>query len=254
MKLFFRKFGSGKPLLILHGLFGISDNWLSIAKELAAANEVYTLDLRNHGRSPHTENFSYSDMVEDIYEFITDLNLRKISILGHSMGGKVAMNFALEYPHRLDHLIIVDIAPREYPVFHQTIIQGLLNIPVNRIQSRKEADRILSDYVKNIRIRQFLLKNLYRQDDGAFRWRINLPVIADRLPDIGQGLSKQGKIDTPALFIRGEESDYITESDIPNIKIIFPQSQVLTIPGASHWVHSEYPEKVIELVIEFLRK
>ena len=123
MKLFFRKMGSGSPLLILHGLLGTSDNWMSIAKELAKSFEVYILDMRNHGRSPHTNKFSYPDMVEDIYEFITDLNLRKISLMGHSMGGKIAMNFALEYPHRMENLIILDIAPREYSLFHQNIIQ-----------------------------------------------------------------------------------------------------------------------------------
>ena len=168
MKLHFKKLGSGDPILILHGLFGISDNWITIAKSLAKKHLVYLLDMRNHGRSPHTAAFTYADMVEDIYEFLTDMRLRQVSIIGHSMGGKTAMNFAQEYPHRINKLIIIDISPRKYPVFHRNIIDGLLTLDISKLNSRKDADEKLTEKISSRRIRQFLLKNLTRNDDGFF--------------------------------------------------------------------------------------
>ena len=252
MKLHFKKLGSGDPILILHGLFGISDNWITIAKSLAKKYLVYVLDMRNHGRSPHTEAFTYADMVEDVYEFLTDMNLRQVSMIGHSMGGKTAMNFALEYPNRLNKLIIIDISPREYPVFHRNIIDGLLTLDISKLNSRKDADVKLTEKISSRRIRQFLLKNLTRNDDGFFTWRINLPVIAGNLSEIGSEIKSKSSFSTPTLFIRGGESEYIRESDFQLIQDQFTNSKIITIPGTSHWVHSEAPEKVFKVIDAFL--
>jgi len=252
MKLYSRQMGKGEPLLILHGLFGISDNWLSIARQLAQSHHCYILDMRNHGRSPHSPDLNYDDMIEDIYEFLTDFRLRKVSILGHSMGGMTAMKFAFEYPHRLDKLIVVDIAPKTYPVIHQDIIRGLVSIPLNTIKSRKEADNYLKEYVPSSRIRQFLLKNLRRQEDQSYAWRINLDAIQGHASSIGQGISGDYSYDQPALFIRGGDSNYIMDEDIPRIQKIFSDVSIVTIPGASHWVHAEKPEEFITAAQTFL--
>ena len=252
MKLHFKKFGSGDPVLILHGLFGISDNWITIAKSLAKKYLVYLLDMRNHGRSPHTEAFTYADMVEDIYEFLTDMSLRQVSIIGHSMGGKTAMNFAQEYPHRINKLISIDISPRKYPVFHRNIIDGLLTLDISKLNSRKDADEKLTEKISSRRIRQFLLKNLTRNDDGFFTWRINLPVIAESLSEIGAEIKSKSTFSTPTLFIRGGKSEYIGDSDFQLIQDQFTNSEIITIPGASHRVHSEAPEEVFKVIDAFL--
>jgi pimeloyl-ACP methyl ester carboxylesterase len=252
MKLHFKKFGAGDPILILHGLFGISDNWITIAKSLAKNYLVYVLDMRNHGRSPHTEAFTYTDMVEDVYEFLTDLNLRQVSMIGHSMGGKTAMSFALEYPHRLNKLIIIDISPRKYPIFHKNIIEGLLALDINKLNSRKDADIQLTEKIASRRIRQFLLKNLARNDDGSLTWRINLPVIAENLSEIGAEIKSKSLFSNPTLFLRGGKSEYIGESDFQIIQDQFTNSEIITIPGTSHWIHSEAPEEVFKVIDAFL--
>ena len=252
MKLYSRQLGKGTPLLILHGLFGISDNWLSIAKRLAHSHHCYILDMRNHGLSPHSPELIYDDMVEDIYEFLTDFRLRKVSILGHSMGGMTAMKFAFEYPHRLEKLIVVDIAPKIYPVIHQDIIRGLASIPIDTIKSRKQADNYLKEYVSSSKTRQFLLKNLQRLEDQSYTWRINLKAIQKHTSGIGQGISGNYFYDQPTLFIRGGDSNYILDEDIPRIRKIFSEVSIITIPGASHWVHTEKPEEFMAAVRAFL--
>ncbi len=252
MKLHFKKYGDGAPVIILHGLFGMSDNWISIAKDLAKDKLVFLLDMRNHGRSPHIEAHNYSDMIEDIYEFLTDMNLRQVNFIGHSMGGKAAMNFAFEYPHRVNKLVIIDISPRAYPVFHSTIIDSLLGLDIDTIKSRKEANDQLAVSIPSKRIRQFLLKNLYRKDNGSFSWRINLPVIAKNLMQIGAEVKSKTPFKNPTLFIRGAESEYIGNDDIKLIEELYPDAKIVTIPNASHWVHSEAPEQVFTEINKFL--
>ena len=252
MKLHHRVVGKGDPLLILHGIFGNSDNWLGIAKQLSARHRCYILDMRNHGRSPHSPDLNYDDMVEDIYEFLTDFGLRTVSMIGHSMGGIVAMKFAFDYAHRLDKLIIVDIAPKAYPALHKEIIEGLCAIPVNLIESREQAEQILSEYVSSNRIRQFLLKNLYRKDNGQYAWRINLKAIKEHVSDIGRGISGSYRYEKPTLFIRGEKSDFILEEDKDRIRTMFPQGLIVDIPGASHWVHAEKQKAFVEAVSSIL--
>jgi len=253
MKLYSRILGAGDPVIILHGLFGASDNWLTIGKELAQSYKCFLLDLRNHGRSPHSPGLNYDDMSEDLYEFLTDFNLRTVFAIGHSMGGMTAMKFALEYPHRVAKLVVVDIAPRPYPPMHSEILAGLMAIPVASLHTRKEADRILAAYVPSFRIRQFLLKSLQRTDKGRYEWRINLDAIAGHLKDIGSGISGDNIYEKPALFIRGEKSDFITDEDLPLIKKKFPQSKVVTVAGGTHWLHAEKTDELVRILREFLQ-
>jgi pimeloyl-ACP methyl ester carboxylesterase len=252
MKLFCRQIGNGDPVVILHGLFGMSDNWLSIAKELSLVHHCYILDLRNHGRSPKSPDLNYDDMVEDIYEFLTDFGLRTVSLIGHSMGGIVAMKFAFEYSHRINKLVIVDIAPKSYPALHQNILDGLKSIPIDKIKSRREADEYLKKFVSFHKTRQFLLKNLYRRDDQTYAWRVNLDAIYDHASNIGRGISTEHMYEKPTLFIRGEKSDYILPEDEKMIKNIFPHATIFEIPDASHWVHAEKPKEVLEALETFL--
>jgi pimeloyl-ACP methyl ester carboxylesterase len=252
MHLNFRKTGQGKPLIILHGLFGSADNWLSIAKGLENDFTTYLLDLRNHGDSGHQTEWNYKVMAEDLLEFMEDHQLEKAHLLGHSMGGKICMTFALSHPDLVERLIIVDIAPRYYPVHHQTILEGLNSIDMARISSRREADEALEKHVKERGVRQFLLKSLGRNEQGKFMWKINLPVITEQIENVGAAIEKEGRFEHPTLFMGGENSKYIQDSDKEEIEGIFPNAHIIKIKNAGHWIHAEQPEAVIKTVRAFL--
>ncbi|UII33721.1 alpha/beta fold hydrolase [Fulvivirga ulvae] len=252
MKLNYREIGEGKPLIILHGLFGSSDNWMSVAKELEGHFKMYLIDQRNHGQSPHSDEFNYAAMASDLSEFIEEHRIENPSILGHSMGGKTAMNFAINHADKWDKLIVVDIAPRAYPVHHDTILKGLKSIDVDNLKSRGEADKQLAEYVRDLGTRQFLLKNLARKSEGGFEWKINLPVIDKNIEAMGEGIQQQLAIEKDVLFIRGENSDYIQDKDNILIVQLFPNSEVKTVKNAGHWVHAEQPEALLEIIREFL--
>jgi esterase len=243
--------GKGDPILILHGLFGNSDNWLPIARRLADDHLIYLADMRNHGKSPVDPVFTLDAMVEDVYEFINDLGLRTISLIGHSMGGMVAMNFAMEYAHRVDRMAIIDIAPRPYPVLHDDILRYLLELDLATLKSRHDADMRLSRRIPSRAVRQFLLKSLYRAEDGRYKWHLNLPVIKKNLSEIRKGIMKPHRTDIPVLFIRGEKSEYLKDTDAVQIPEIFSNARVETIQNASHWVHSEAPDEVYTCLKEF---
>jgi len=251
MKLFFREYGQGKPLIILHGLFGSSDNWLTQAKLLADSFKVYTVDLRNHGLSPQSDLFDYPSMVSDLKEFIDDHNIIDAVFIGHSMGGKAAMNFAFAHPGKIDKLIVVDISPRAYNLEHYTILDGLNAIPIDSITSRNEADEILSQYVPETDVRQFLLKNLQRKPNGGFSWKINLPVLTQKLSNIGVDLQVEGTFTKPTLFIRGVRSNYVLDSDWSRISTLFPKAMLETM-DTGHWVQAEKPKEFVDLVIQWL--
>lgn len=254
MELNYKVFGEGKPLIILHGLFGSADNWLTIAKDLAEHNyQIFLVDQRNHGDSPHSDEFNYSAMAADLNEFIETHQLERPLILGHSMGGKTVMKFAVNYADKWDKIIVVDIGPKAYPVHHDVILKGLKSIDLPNIKSRGDADKQLSEYVKDMGTRQFLLKNLARDKQGGYKWKINLPVIDKNIENVGEGLEEPLAIEKEVLFIRGEKSDYIIDQDIILINQIFPNSEVKTIKGAGHWVHAEKPKEVEELMLEFFR-
>ncbi|MBI3501672.1 MAG: alpha/beta fold hydrolase [Bacteroidetes bacterium] len=278
MKLFFRKLGEGKPLFILHGLFGLSDNWATIGKMLSDSFEVYLIDLRNHGNSPHSDEWTYSAMANDIKDVMEDVKGQmadgKIILIGHSLGGKVAMQFASMYPEKIEKLIVVDMAPKDYPGNQFDFIEKLLSINLSKMKSRKEAEVELRKIIRDEATIQLLLKNiqwknsppspLFQKERGdevgvsSLEWKFNLQVIAENQNKIGKTFSLGEKpINTPTLFIRGEKSNYILDSDIPQIKKYFPSSVpiaigIKTIAGAGHWVHADKPKEFAEAVKEFI--
>ncbi|MEH0157912.1 alpha/beta fold hydrolase [Limibacter armeniacum] len=252
MELFYREQGSGQPLIILHGLFGSSDNWLSIAKTLSEDYHVYIVDQRNHGQSPNTPEFDYETFVEDLKNFIQEKGIENPIIIGHSMGGKVAMQFAAKYPEMLSKLVVVDISPRQYPIHHQTILEGLNAIDIDNLKGRGDADKALATYVPEMGVRMFLLKNLYRKPEGGFGWRINLPVITEKIGNVGQRLTTNGVIDVPSLFVGGKNSNYIQASDKEEINTLFRNVDIKMVDGAGHWIHAEQPEKFLSAVREFI--
>lgn len=252
MKLFYRELGGkGQPLIILHGLFGSSDNWLTQAKMLAGKFHVYTIDQRNHGQSPHSDDFNYDLLADDIHGFLIMNAIDDPIVLGHSMGGKAAMKFAIAHQELLSKLIVVDIAPKAYPVQHTKIIEGLKSIPVDSISSRNEAEEILSGYVDEHDVRQFLLKNLQRKPEGGFAWRVNLPAIEKNIEKIGEGISSAKKFEKPTLFIRGSRSNYVLDEDQALINEIFPQA-ILRTMETGHWVQAEKPGEFVDEIVNFI--
>jgi esterase len=252
MKLFFRQSGQGKPLIILHGLFGSSDNWFSLAKVFAEHYTVYLVDQRNHGQSPQSDDFDYQLLTEDLAIFIHDHHLDRPHIIGHSMGGKTAMNFAVKYPDLLDKLIVVDIAPKQYPVHHDHILDGLHDIDLNTLTSRTEADTSLSRQVPEPDVRQFLLKNLARNSEGKFEWRVNIHAIDEHIEEIGAGMQYEGQFAGPTLFIKGARSNYYASGDEENILSVFPAAQFVTL-NTGHWVQAEDPKAFAETALAFLK-
>ncbi|HAA10748.1 MAG TPA: alpha/beta hydrolase [Cytophagales bacterium] len=251
MKLFSRVHGSGQPLVILHGVFGSADNWLTLGKRFAEDFEVHLVDQRNHGLSPHSEEFSYPAMAADLEEYLEDHALENPILVGHSMGGKVVMQFAVDNPDRFQKMVVVDIAPRQYPVHHTTILEGLTGIDLPNLKSRGEADKQLALSIKEMGVRQFLLKNLTRNSEKQFAWKINLPVIKREIETIGVKIDGE-PVNKPSLFVRGFNSTYIQEADYPQIKQLFPLAQIESL-NAGHWVHAEKPEETYQLISDFAR-
>jgi esterase len=256
MHLNFRKIGeTGQPIVILHGLFGMSDNWLTLAKVFSNKHQVYLLDLRNHGHSPHSKEFSYQIMAKDLKDFLIENRIENPILIGHSMGGKVVMQFAIDQPEMFDKMIVVDIAPKFYPVHHTSILQGLHSINLQSLQSRTEANEILKRFEESEAVRQFLLKNLYRNTEtGQFQWRFNLPILTKEIAIIGEEITSNEPVANDVLFINGAESSYVLKSDEADILKIFPNAAFKTILGAGHWVQAEKPEEFIEIVYSFIEK
>jgi len=251
MVLNFKKVGDGEPLIILHGLFGSLDNWLTLAKKLGNHFEVYLVDARNHGQSPHSEEFNYDVMADDIYEFLMHHNIVDPIILGHSMGGKTAMQFAMNYPTQLTKLIVADIAPKPYPVHHNSIITGMCSLNFNEIKTRKGADEQLSKHINDASTRQFLLKNLYWENKNQLAWRMNLDVLIKKMNEILIQIPSEICL-TPTLFLRGEKSNYILEEEFEQLYELFPNAEIETIYNAGHWLHTENPLDFYQQVIYFM--
>ena len=246
--------GEGKPLLILHGFLGMSYNWKTMAMQFAANGfQVHLLDLRNHGKSFHSDEFSYETMSQDVYDYCKANNLEKIDILGHSMGGKTAMLFATLHPERIEKLIVADIGPKFYPQHHQSILEGLNAVDFTKKPSRNEVDEILTKYIPDFGTRQFLLKSLYWQEPGQLAFRFNLAVFNNKMDEIGKSLPENAIFTKPTLFIRGGNSNYILDEDFKNIKQHFPDSKIETIPNVGHWLHAENPKFFYEITSSFLK-
>ncbi len=252
LELFSREFGAGSPVLILHGLFGFSDNWQTIAKGLATEHLVVTPDLRNHGRSPHVPGHSYPEMAEDLKHFMEEKWMFHAAVIGHSMGGKVAMQLALTHPDLVEKLVVVDMEPGQADDNHGDIFESLLGLDLSKMKERKEAEDYLLPRIPDFGTRQFLLKNITREDDGSFAWKMNLPVLWKHYKDILAAVTSDTPFEKPALFIRGSRSNYIKDEDWENTKLLFPNAELVTIEDAGHWVHADKPKELLEVIKAFL--
>lgn len=248
----YHRFGSGPPLVILHGLFGCKENWRYLARQLGQQFQVFTVDQRNHGQSHHCAKFGYQAMADDLLAFLDKQQLGRVHLLGHSMGGKTAMQFAAHHPDRLTRLIVEDISPCAYSARHQELFAALNRLPLSELTSRSEADRLLHEAVPEPAVRQFLLKNLQRQSGGGFAWRFNLPVLDRHYPELIAALDIAAPINVPTLFIRGDQSDYLPPSLPSEITRQFREVSLETIEGAGHWVHAEQPKPFLQAVTTFL--
>jgi pimeloyl-ACP methyl ester carboxylesterase len=256
MKLAYRKFGEGQPLIILHGLFGQSDNWNTLAKRFGENGfKVYTLDQRNHGLSQHSDAWDYQLMAEDLKEFIEEHQLQNVILLGHSMGGKTVLFFEQMFPQLANKLIIVDISPRAYEPHHDSVLKALNAVDFTDINTRKEAEAILGEYISDFGTKQFLLKNIFWKEDETkqMAWRFNLKTITTEYNNIGVSVPFFIS-DTKTMFIRGEKSDYIKNDDEEDIASRFSNYQLKTIVNSGHWVHAEQPEAFFNCVMDFISK
>lgn len=247
MQLYFKRLSdNGDPLILMHGLLGSSDNLLSPAKILSTEYSVYLIDLRNHGRSPHHPEMNYTVMSDDLLNFMDDLDIEKAHIFGHSMGGKVAMHFALEHEERLLTLLVGDIAPMPYEGDHQRLFKAMLEMPLDEIQSREDAENFLLPRIHSASLRQFLLKNLAREG-SRFYWRPAVKILWDNYRLLMDFTPGGNVCQQPTAFIRGAESDYIRPADFPYYETIFPQARLYTVPQAGHWLHADQPELFISI-------
>lgn len=264
MKLFFRKYGNGPDLIILHGLFGSSDNWVSIAKNLGDTYTVYLPDLRNHGQSPHDSRHDYNSMRDDLYELVTELRLRKFFLCGHSMGGKTAMAFALRWPEMITALVVVDVSPfvnenNSQTIYkqHQAILKTILSVDLQKVRSRGEVEKFLVEKISSEKERGLILKNLQRNSGDIFTWKLNASSLFNNLNNIiaplelGEGFL-QPVTGFPVLFLKGSYSNYLTASDLFEIRKLFPASEFVVIQGAGHWIQADKPDEVINIFRKLL--
>lgn len=254
MKLNYKVLGEGRPVIILHGLFGTLDNWFTHAKDLSSDYQVYLVDQRNHGLSPHADEWTYEAMAADLKEFIEDHHIEDPILLGHSMGGKTVMRFASEYPEVLAALIVVDIAPKYYPPHHGDILKGLNAVDLPAIKTRSQAEAMLVPFISEFGVRQFLLKNLKRKEEGGYSWKMNLSVIEAQIENVGEALATDQGYDGTTVFIRGAKSNYILDDDFVAIQDQFPLAELITIHDAGHWVHAEQPAEFISNIKAFLNR
>ena len=236
--------------MILHGLFGFSDNWQTHGKKLSEYYRVILVDLRNHGHSDWSEKFSYEIMADDIKELCDELNLSKLILLGHSMGGKVAINFAQKHEDLLKKLIVVDIGTKGYSMQHNHILRGIHSVKLEGVSSRRKAADQMNEFIESEGIKQFLLKNLFWKEKGKLAWRMNVDTLEREMPNI-LGQMTDDEVMTPTLFIRGEMSNYILDEDIEDLEGQFPDSEFVTVANAGHWVHAEAPGEFIDILLGF---
>ena len=254
MQLNFQRHGhGGLPLIILHGLFGSLDNWQTVGRKLGETYQVFAVDQRNHGRSPHSDVFNYEVMAEDLREFMLAQQLPRAHLLGHSMGGKVAMHFALRCPELVEKLTVVDMAPKRYAPRHGPIFEALLSLDLSLFRERSEIAAALAPAIPEVGLRQFLLKNVGRDEVGAFQWKMNLPVIYRNYEQLNEEIETGRSFAGPVLFVKGGRSDYLGEGDMGLIHQLFPHSTVKTVAEAGHWVQAEAPEKMVAVILKFLR-
>lgn len=264
MKLFYRKYGSGPPLIILHGLFGSSDNWVTIAKSLSDRFTIYLPDQRNHGQSPHSDVNDYNSMRDDLFELAVDLKLKKFFLAGHSMGGKTAISFALKWPEMICGLLIADISPfvnestnESAYTQHLTILHEMLSIDLSLISSRSGVESVLLNKIPSARVRGFIMKNLQRSTSNNLSWKINVPSLLNNLGKIMEGIDRKTNASQqvtgfPVIFLKGAESDYLPSTDFRDIQKVFPAAEFTEIANAGHWIHTDQPDKVVRNIEKLL--
>ncbi len=246
--------GQGKPLLILHGLLGMGDNWITLGRQYAERGfEVHLVDQRNHGKSFHDEDMSYEDLTEDLYHYVQAHEIEQFDLIGHSMGGKTAMFFALQYPELLHKIIIVDIAPKAYLPHHHFIFDTIKKIDLNKFSSRQQIEEFVMQYINSPAIVKFILKNLARDENKAFVWKANMSVLSESLEEIGEALPPMQVSRVPALFVKAVNSPYILPKDFSLIRAHFPNADIVTISQSGHWVHAEKPVVFFEKTLNFLK-
>jgi esterase len=245
--------GDGKPFIILHGFLGMGDNWKTLAKKFSELGyEVHLVDQRNHGRSFHDDQFNYALMAADLKAYINYHELEDVILLGHSMGGKTAMEFATTEPELVRKLIIADIAPKAYPSHHQDILKALSSLDFSKIKSRSQAEEVLATYIKEAGTRMFLLKNLYWMEKGQLGLRINLAVLIRNYEEVGKELPMDRTFNRATLFAHGANSGYLDTMDELAIPLQFPKAQIVTISDAGHWLHADNPSDFYEEIARFL--
>ncbi len=253
MELNFKTFGAGEPIIILHGLFGTLDNWQTLAKELANHFSVFIVDHRNHGRSPHTFGmYNYMLLADDLKTFMEQQWIYKARLIGHSMGGKTVMQMALNHPDMVEKLCVVDIAPKQYGGGHETILDAMRSLDLTLLKDRHEAQVHLSKTIKEQGVVQFLLKNLTRNHDGTYSWKMNFKNLDENYQNILNDIEDTGIYDGQTLFVKGENSDYIEVDSENRIRSLFPKAQIQTIKNAGHWVHADQPQQLLESVLRFM--
>jgi esterase len=253
LSLNYKEYGTGtQHLIILHGFLGSLDNWHSLSTEWANAGlHVYAVDQRNHGRSPHTDEHTISLMADDLRDFMEEHELKDAVILGHSMGGKVAMQFALDHPELCTKLIVADMAPRQYKPGHDDVFEAIFNVSLDKIETRKDAEEAMKPYLGDPGTRQFIMKSLERQQDGTYAWKFNLKTLYQDYAEITRPIETGKTYEKPALFLKGELSRYIKDEDLPEIRQLFPHSDVISVEGAGHWLHADNPKAFFEAVLHF---
>src|SRR6056297_495055 len=245
--------GKGQPFIILHGFLGMSDNWKTLGSQYSENGfEVHLIDQRNHGKSFHSEKFNYDLLSDDVIDYMNHHHMESAYVMGHSMGGKTAMQLATTHPERVLKLIVADIAPKYYPPHHDFIFNGLSHLDFDKISDRRDADDELSKHIKEKGIRQFLLKNLYWVEKEKLGFRFNFDVLKDRMEEIGENITPNAIYDGPTLFLRGDRSEYIQPTDSAEIRRHFPKAEIETIDKAGHWLHAENPKQFYEKSYNFL--
>lgn len=247
--------GEGKPFVILHGLLGMSDNWKTLGRKFAELGyEVHLVDQRNHGRSFHSEEFSYELMAIDLKHYCEQHGIENCVLMGHSMGGKTAMQFAVSFPNMVDRLIVADIGPKKYPKHHQDIFKALLSVDFTQVESRDDVEEILSEYIHSKGVKLFLMKNLYWKEKGELEFRANVKVLNEQIEEVGKPLAQGLKYEGPTFFLGGEESGYIEPMDELLIHQHFPDARMDWVSNAGHWLHAENPSEYFQKVVIFLNE